>query len=239
MSLINQRVVLLGGTSGIGLATAKLLASRGAEVIVVSSRDTTVKSALAELPASASGHALDLRSEHAVEGFFETIGSFDHLVYSAGESLTLAEVAAMDLDQARGFFTLRLFSAISAVKYALTSIRSDGSITLTTGSAGERPGAGWSIAASLCGAVTSLTKALALELAPIRVNAIAPGVVDSPLWAGMNDQARSAYFAAVGASLPLGRVGRVEEVALAYAYMIEQSFSTGTVLGIDGGALIS
>lgn len=239
MSTSPQRIVLLGGTSGIGLATAKLLSSRGAEVIVASSRASAVQSALAELPPTASGHTVDLRSETAIHELFETIGPFDHLVYTAGESLALMEVETMDVDRARDFFTLRLFSAITAAKHAMRSIRLGGSITLTSGSASERPGAGWSIAASLCGAIDSLTKALALELAPIRVNAVAPGVVRSPLWAGMTDEDRDGYFASVGESLPVGRVGEVDEIALAYAYLIDQGFSTGTIVAVDGGTLIA
>ncbi|MEV0717777.1 SDR family oxidoreductase [Asanoa sp. NPDC050611] len=238
MTDIQQRVVVLGGTSGLGFAVANLLASRGAEIVVVSSRQESVDKAVAKLPAGTTGHAVDLRDEAAIGRLFERIGSFDHLVYTAGEPLALLTVEDMPLDKARDFFGLRFFSVLAAVKHATPRIRPGGSITLTTGSAGERPSAGWSVAASICGAVSSLTKALAIELAPVRVNAVAPGVTRSPLWAGLDEDAREAYFRQVGDGLLTGRVGETDEVARAYAYLIEQPFSTGTVLGVDGGALL-
>jgi NAD(P)-dependent dehydrogenase (short-subunit alcohol dehydrogenase family) len=237
MTDIQQRVVVLGGTSGLGFAVADLLGSRGAELVVVSSRQESVDKAVAKLPAGTTGHAVDLRDEAAVARLFERLGSFDHLVYTAGEPLALLPVDGMPLDEARDFFGLRFFSVLSAVKHAAPRIRPGGSITLTTGSAGERPSAGWSVAAAICGAVSSLTKALAIELAPVRVNAVAPGVTRSPLWGGL-DSAED-YFRQVGDSLLVGRVGETDEVARAYAYLIDQPFSSGTILGVDGGALVS
>ncbi|MEV4535338.1 SDR family oxidoreductase [Asanoa sp. NPDC049518] len=238
MTDLRQRVVVLGGTSGLGLAVADLLSARGAEVVVVSSRQASIDKALTKLPEGTAGFAADLRDESAVEAVFDRIGPFDHLVYTAGEPLRLLTARDMPLDQAQDFFTLRFFSVLSAVKHAAPRIRPGGSITLTTGSAGERPAAGWSVAASICGAVSALTKALAIELAPVRVNAVAPGVTRSPLWAGLGDDAREGYFRQVGDALLVGRVGETEEVARAYAYLIDQPFSTGTVLGVDGGALL-
>ncbi len=239
MTDVQQRVVVLGGTSGLGFAVADLLGSRGAEVVVVSSRQASVDKALAKLPAGASGHAVDLRDEDAVRQLFERIGPFDHLVYTAGEPLRLLTAADMPIETAQNFFGLRFFSVLAAVKHAAPRIRPGGSITLTTGSAGERPSAGWSVASAICGAVSSLTKALAIELAPLRVNAVAPGVTRSPLWAGLGEDDRDAYYRQVGDSLPLGRVGETDEVARAYAYLIEEPFSTGTVLAVDGGALVA
>jgi NAD(P)-dependent dehydrogenase (short-subunit alcohol dehydrogenase family) len=144
----------------------------------------------------------------------------------------------MDLGQARGFFDVRYFGALNAVSIAAKHIRNSGSITLTSGSARTRPGAGWSVASSLCGAMTSLTGALAVELAPIRVNVVEPGIVRSPLWSGMSEQDQQAMYNQQAGLLPVGRVGEVDDVAQAFLYSMTQSFVTGTSIPVDGGALL-
>jgi NAD(P)-dependent dehydrogenase (short-subunit alcohol dehydrogenase family) len=118
-------------------------------------------------------------------------------------------------------------------------LRPGGSITLTSGTAGDRPGAGWALGASVCGAMSALTRALAVELAPVRVNAVAPGVVRSPLWSGMSEQDRAAMYNDVAAAVPLGRVAEVDDVALAYVYAMEQVHGTGIVITVDGGTVLA
>jgi NAD(P)-dependent dehydrogenase (short-subunit alcohol dehydrogenase family) len=238
MSLISKRVVVIGGTSGIGLATAHAAIDAGAEVIIASSRQSSIDAALGELSAGTTGHALDVLDTAAVRTFFDNVGEFDHLAYTAGESLSLMPIDGMNLDQARGFFQIRFFGALNAVSMAAKHIRGEGSITLTSGSARTRPGAGWSVASSLCGATTSLAGALAVELAPIRVNVVEPGIVRSPLWSGMNAEDQQAMFDQQAATLPAGRVGEVEDVAQAFLYSMTQSFMTGTSIPVDGGALL-
>jgi NAD(P)-dependent dehydrogenase (short-subunit alcohol dehydrogenase family) len=238
MSLTSKRVVIIGGTSGIGLATAHAAIDAGAEVIIASSRQSSIDAALGELSAGTTGHALDVLDTAAVRSFFDNVGEFDHLAYTAGESLSLMPIDGMNLDQARSFFQIRFFGALNAVSIAAKHIRREGSITLTSGSARTRPGAGWSVASSLCGATTSLAGALAVELAPIRVNVVEPGIVRSPLWSGMNAEDQQAMFDQQAATLPAGRVGEVEDVAQAFLYSMTQSFMTGTSIPVDGGALL-
>lgn len=238
MSLISKRVVIIGGTSGIGLATAHAAVDAGAEVIIASSRQSSIDAALGELSADTAGHTLDVLDTAAVRTFFDNVGEFDHLAYTAGESLSLMPVDGMNLDKARGFFQIRFFGALNAVSIAARHIRPEGSITLTSGSARTRPGAGWSVASSLCGATTSLAGALAVELAPIRVNVVEPGIVRSPLWSGMKADDQQAMFDQQAAILPAGRVGEVEDVAQAFLYSMTQSFMTGTSIPVDGGALL-
>jgi NAD(P)-dependent dehydrogenase (short-subunit alcohol dehydrogenase family) len=238
MTLTNNRVVIIGGTSGIGLATAHAAVERGAEVIIASSRQSSVDAALGELSVSTTGHTLDVLDSAAVTAFFEAIGEFDHLAYTAGESLTLMPVEGMNLDQARGFFQVRFFGALNAVSIGAAHIRPGGSITLTSGSARTRPGAGWSVAASLCGATTSLARALAVELAPVRVNVVEPGIVRSPLWSGMSADDQQAMYDQQAATLPAGRVGEVDDIARAFVYSMTQQFMTGTSIPVDGGALL-
>ena len=232
MTLQDQRVVVLGGTSGIGLATAQLAAGQGASVIVASSNPSSVQRALAALPSSAAGQAVDLTDAAAVAAFFAGLDPFDHLVFTAGEALTLLEVGTMDLAQARQAFELRYFGALGAISAAVPRLRPGGSVVLTTGAAADRPGPGWSVAASICGAMDSLVRALAVELAPLRVNAVKPGVVRTPLWRDALD-----YDAAAG-QLPVQRVGEPEDIAAAYVYLMNQPYATGSIVSVDGGHVL-
>jgi NAD(P)-dependent dehydrogenase (short-subunit alcohol dehydrogenase family) len=239
MDLQQQRVVVMGGTSGIGFATAKAAACRGAEVTVVSRRPASVDQALADLPPGTRGRAADLTDTVQVRSLFNDLGSIDHLVFTAGEPLALMSLDTLDLDKAREFFALRYFGALSAVHVAIPHLRAGGSITLTTGIASQRPGPGWAVAASICGAVESLTRALAVELAPIRVNAVSPGVVRSPLWDSMTEASREQFYRDNAAAIPAGRVGEVDDIAQAYLYCLTQPFATGSILTVDGGAVLA
>jgi NAD(P)-dependent dehydrogenase (short-subunit alcohol dehydrogenase family) len=239
MDLHDQRVVVLGGTSGIGFATAKAAACLGAEVTVVSRRPASVDRAVAGLPPGTSGRAADLTDPDQVQRLLSDLGSIDHLVFTAGEPLALMTMDTLDLDKAREFFALRYFGALSAVRAAIPHLRPGGSITLTTGVAARRPGPGWAVAASICGAVESLTRALAVELAPIRVNAVSPGVVRSPLWASMPQDSRDQLYRDTAAAIPAGRVGEVGDIAQAYLFCLTESFATGSILTVDGGAVLA
>ena len=239
MELHDQRVVVLGGTSGIGLAAAKAAARCGAQITVVSRRPASVERALADLPPGAHGRAADLIDPGQVRRLFDDLGNTDHLVFTAGEPLVLMSLATLNLDKARDFFTLRYFGALWAVHAAAPHLRPGGSITLTSGIASRRPGPGWAVAASICGAVESLTRALAVELAPIRVNAVSPGVVRSPLWAPMTQASREQLYRDTAAAIPAGRVGEVDDIAHAYLYCLTEPFTTGSVITVDGGAVLA
>ncbi|MFI7604451.1 SDR family oxidoreductase [Micromonospora sp. NPDC049366] len=239
MALTDQRVVVLGGTSGIGLATAGLAAREGARVVVASSNPRSVDRALSALPAGTTGHVANLTDAGDVSRLFEDLGPFDHLIYTAGEPLALMSVDALDLAAARAAFELRYFGSLSAVNAAVPYLRPGGSITLTTGTANHRPSAGWSVAASITGAIDALVRALAVELAPLRVNAVSAGVIRSPLWDSLPEETRERMYAQLSASLPLGRVGEPEEVAEAFVYLLRSTYATGTVVTVDGGTLIA
>jgi NAD(P)-dependent dehydrogenase (short-subunit alcohol dehydrogenase family) len=237
MSLNGKKVVVLGGSSGIGLATAQAAAREGAAVVIASSRRSRIDEALATLP-GAVGHALDLTEAAAVEALFAGIGAFDHLVFTAGESLMLGSLAETDLAAAQRFFALRYWGAFTAAKFGHPHLRPGGSITFTTGSAGRRPRSGWSLGASVCSAVEGLTRALAVELAPLRVNAVAPGLVKTPLWAGMSESDRQRLYGDAAARLPVGHAGEASEIADSYLYLMRQSYGTGQVLVVDGGGTL-
>jgi|HubBroStandDraft_1064217.scaffolds.fasta_scaffold80847_2 NAD(P)-dependent dehydrogenase (short-subunit alcohol dehydrogenase family) len=236
--LSEKRIVVLGGSSGIGLAVAQQLVARGARAIIASSNADRVKQAIATLDERAEGHRLDLSSERDIEIFFQKIGDFDHLVFTAGDTLQLNDLAATDLARARHAFELRYWAVLAAVKHASPHIRRGGSIVLTTGIAAERPHKGWTLAASVCGAIVSLTRALAVDLAPIRVNAVSPGVVRTNLWNNMQEQDREAMYENVGNHLLVGRVGEACEIAQAYLFLMQEGYSTGQTVVVDGGALL-
>lgn len=238
MSLSNQHVVVLGGTSGIGLATARAAAGQGARVTVVSSSAARVGKAVADLPEGSRGEVADLADPAQVAAVFARIGSFDHLVYTAGEQLTLTALDGLDLAAARDAFTLRCFGALGAVAAAAPYLSPEGSVVLTTGIAKDRPGAGWTVAAAICGAVEAMVRAMAVELAPVRVNAVSPGIVRTPLWSAMDDADREAMYAQTAAALPVGRVGSPEDIAEAYVFLLRERFATGTVLTVDGGGVL-
>jgi NAD(P)-dependent dehydrogenase (short-subunit alcohol dehydrogenase family) len=238
MTLSGQKIVILGGTSGLGFATAAAAAREGAAVVVVSSRRKRVERALANLPDGAEGHAADLADEEQQRALFDRIGAFDHLVFTAGESLRLGALDALSLDEARRAFELRFWGALAAAKHGSRRIRPGGSIVLTTGIAMDRPQRGWTVAASICGATAALTRALAVELAPIRVNAVSPGVVRTALWDNFAETDREALYRDVGRALPVGRVGEPEDLAEAYLYHMRERFSTGQVVTVDGGTVL-
>jgi NAD(P)-dependent dehydrogenase (short-subunit alcohol dehydrogenase family) len=133
---------------------------------------------------------------------------------------------------------LRYWAVLAAVKHASKYIREGGSISLTTGVAGERPHKGWTLAASVCGAIVSLTRALAVELAPIRVNAVSPGVVRTNLWQNMPESERDGMYESVGKDLLVGRVGEACEIARAYLFLMQEGYSTGQTVVVDGGAVL-
>jgi NAD(P)-dependent dehydrogenase (short-subunit alcohol dehydrogenase family) len=236
--LSRERVVVLGGSSGIGLAVAQQVVAQGASVVIASSNEDRVKQTVAMLDGKAEGYTLDLFNERDIQSFFQKIGDFDHLVFTAGDTLQLNVLAATNLTKARHAFELRYWSVLAAVKYASTHIREGGSIALTTGIAGERPHKGWTLAASVCGAIVSLTRALAVELAPIRVNAVSPGVVRTTLWKNMQEKEREGMFESVGKTLLVGRVGEACEIARAYLFLMQEGYSTGQIVVVDGGGVL-
>jgi NAD(P)-dependent dehydrogenase (short-subunit alcohol dehydrogenase family) len=232
--LNGKRIVVLGGTAGIGLAVAE----QAAREVVASSQKARVDAALRRLPPGTEGHTVDLRAEPAVRALFARVGALDHLVYTAGEELLLAPIADLDLARARAFFELRYWGALTAVKAARPHLAHDGSIVLTSGAASHRPPPGFAIGASICGAIEALTRALAVELAPIRVNVVTPGFVDTAMWSTMPPGAREQMFRDTAARLPAGRIGAPSDVAEHYAAFMHGRYVTGQALVVDGGGVL-
>lgn len=242
MKLQGKRVVIPGGTSGIGLAVARLVLNEGATAVVASRGQEHVERAREELSSLAqsrvTAQSLDVASEDAIREFFSAIGAFDHLVYTAGENLPLGTIVNTDLREARARFDIRYWGAYASVKYGVPSIREGGSIVLTSGFSATRPKAQWTSQASIQSAVEGLTRALALELAPIRVNCVSPGLSRTPRWNAMPAGVRQTLFEGEEARLPLHRLGSADELATAYLYLMENTYATGNVINVDGGGAL-
>ena len=238
MNLKNQRVVIIGGTAGIGLAVAKLAIEEGASVVVASGTQQRVDLAVKQLGTEAEGRVLNVLQEDRVDKFFQDLDEFDHLVYTAGDALSIAEPGSLTLKDAKQRFDVRYWGAYLSVKFGRQNIRKEGSIVLSSGIASQRPMKGWSLGASITGAMESFTRALAVDLAPIRVNLVSPGAVRTELWDFLPEKERNALYHKIGERLPVGRVGEPSEVAEAYVYLMKNRFSTGSIVVTDGGGLL-
>ena len=239
MNLDGKRVVVLGGTSGIGLAVARKAAGEGASIVIASSSQAKVDRALQQLSGSIAGLTIDLTQEDSIRSFFAELGAFDHLVYTAGEPLLSEPLETFSLERAQSFFGVRFWGAFLAVKHGAPLIRKGGSIVLSSGMASRRSRKGWSIISSVCGATEAMTRALAVELAPLRVNLVCPGLVKTELWDSMSTEAREAMYQRAEQNLLVGRPGEADDLAEAYLYLMKNGFSTGQVVVVDGGASVA
>lgn len=236
MSLEAKRVVVIGGASGIGFAVAELARAQGAAVVIASSNPANVDAAVERLP-GATGATVDLRDEASVAGFFSALGAFDHLAITAGDWDTPFFVSTrdLDLDQARAGLAVRFWGVLAAAKHGCRAIAQDGSITLTSGMLSHRPMKGAPLVTAVGGAVEHLTRGLAMDLAPVRVNAVCPGLI---LTDHVKQTMPEAMLQAFVASLPAPRCGSPEEAAKAYVYLMLNGYATGQILPVDGGGLL-
>lgn len=233
--LEGQKVVVVGGGSGFGRATAIAAAAAGGTVVVLSRSRAGVDAALAQLPADAVGHEVDSLDRSALAAVFDDLGRIDHLVYTAGDEPVSGPITTLPIDDVRRAFDVRFFGALTAVQSAVDHLVPSGSITLTSGAATARPRSTSGTLASVCGATESLARALAVELAPIRVNVVRPGFTRTGMWDILDEAARGSLFASAAETSLVGHIGEPSEVARAYLYCLTQSYATGSVVTVDGG----
>lgn len=239
MTLTEQRIVVVGGSSGMGLATARAAAHEGAVVTVASSSRERVDAALAELPASCDGAVLDVRDESSITALFERVSELDHLVFTAGDVFTPRRLTEMSLADTRAVLDVRFWGAVDVIRFAAPRLRAGGSIALTTGTVGQRPAPGAALAAAGAGAAEGLVRGLAAELAPVRINAVRAGAIRTPLWNPVPESQRDALFARLAQRTLAGSMGEPEEIAMAHLYLMRNRYVTGTVLTVDGGLLLA
>jgi len=234
MSLKDKKVVIIGGSSGMGLASAKAAAAEGAYVLIAGRSKDRLKRALDEIEGEADAHSLDVSREEEVRDFFTTLGTFDHLVTTAASG-AVGPFMEIESSAVRSVFESKFWGQYYAARYGATGIRPGGSITMFAGVASVKPLPGLVAYAAVNGAIEGLCRTLAVELAPLRVNVISPGIVVTPAYAAMPEQEREAMFQALADKLPVKRVGRPEDVARTVLYLMQNGYSTGTVRSVDGG----
>ncbi len=239
MTLTNHHVLVIGGSSGMGLATARRAAEQNAAVTITSTNADRLSAALKQLPAGTEGAVVDLTDGDSIARLFGDIDQLDHLVITAGDPVGPMPVASTAIPQLRTLLEVRFWGAVAAVQHAVPLISEGGSITLTSGTIAVRPGYGGSIASAGAAAVEGLVRGLAAELAPIRVNAVRPGAVWTPMWDMVPEDQREAALQNMASRSLTGTLGTPDEIAAAHLFLMENGFITGTVLTIDGGALLS
>jgi NAD(P)-dependent dehydrogenase (short-subunit alcohol dehydrogenase family) len=237
-TLTGKKIVVIGGSSGIGLGVASAAVESGADVVIAGR--SSEKRQIAERTLGADRRvkslAVDMANEADIVRMFDEVGAFDHLVVTAGTHPPGDPIERMDLEVVRRFIDNKLIGAVMLAKHAVRTLRPGGSITFTSGINKDRPPVpGGSVVSAIAGSFTYLARALALELAPTRVNVVSPGWVDTPMWDELVGAAKSGYFASMASRLPARKIATPADIARAYLYLMDSEFTTGETIHIDGG----
>ncbi|HEX5293275.1 MAG TPA: SDR family oxidoreductase [Streptosporangiaceae bacterium] len=237
MSFHGQRVVIIGASAGIGEATARAFAARGAEVTIAGRSKERLDQAAQRIGEPVRVAELDATSRAELDGCLAAAGPVDHLVLAASPgAVGVGPIAGLDEAALRQAFDGKFFAHVNAIQAALPHLRADGSVTIISAASARAAFAGTAGLAAANGALEAMVAPLAVELAPLRVNAVSPGVIDTQWWDGMPADQRRAYFEAVAAVTPVRRVGQPEDVAGAVVYLAGAGFVTGAVLECTGGS---
>ncbi|KAL8786695.1 MAG: hypothetical protein Q9213_002630 [Squamulea squamosa] len=249
--LLGARVLIIGGTSGIGFAVAEASLEHGAHVIISSSQDSRVKASIERLLSAypsakdrLSGYACDLSSptmEENIVSLFSKTGQLDHIVVTAGDKVAMMPIHEITLENIQQAGMVRFFALLLVAKHGF-KILSPGpasSITLTTGAVSERPIAGWSIVASYAAGLHGMIRNLALDLAPVRVNLVSPGPLETEMWNILTPDQMQQYKQSVEREKSTTKkIGQPGDVAEAYLYLMKDRNCTGAVIDTNGGSLL-
>lgn len=238
MKNARKTLVIIGGTSGIGFATAKLAAKQNMQLIVTGFKSAEYTALKDELPTDTRFYQLDIADENAIKQFFAEIGEFDYLT-TPGSVTPKGNFLTMEAAVAKSGFDSKFWGQYNAAKYGMRYIRDGGGILFFSGFVAHRPQKNLVVMASVNSAVEGLGRALAIELAPIRVNVVAPGIIDTPRYAGMSEQDRRVMFDQLAAKLPVGHVGQAKEVAETVLLLLQNTFMTGQTIIVDGGHVLA
>ncbi len=231
-----MKVVIAGGTSGIGLATAALLAKEGAAVTITGRSPHKLEKALASLPDTVQGQCTDAADVNQLKAFMAATGPIDHLVLALSGAKGAGLFKDLDLAQLREGFAEKFFPQLQTLQAALPYLATSGSVTFITAVSAQANMPGTAGLGAINGGLEVMVPILAKELQPLRVNAVSPGVVDTPWWSFMPEDTRKATFAQFAQATPVGRIGAPEDIAKAISMLIGNTFVSGQVLTVDGGA---
>lgn len=233
-----EHVLVVGGSSGMGFALAARLLAAGSAVTIVGrspERLTQARQKLGDVP-GLHAIAADATHEDDVERVFQSVGDLHHIVWTAADvSGVYVLLPGMDVAIARRVIDSKVIAPLLLAKHGVARLAPGGSITFTSGIAAYRPAPRGSVVAAINGAIESLVYALAVELAPIRVNAVSPGWVDTPIWDAVAGEGKGAALEGMAKRLPVGRIGQPDDIAKAIEAIIHNGFMSGTVVHVDGG----
>ena len=234
MSFSQKKIIVVGGSSGIGYATAAMAKAQGGDVAIASRPGQRLENAAKSLGVKAI--AADVTSDEAVENLFRQCGAVDHVVMTAAQ-LRTGPIKTLPIADARATMEGKFWGAWRVARSA--EIKPGGSLTVVSGFLSIRPRVGSAIVGAANGALESLVRCLALELAPVRVNAVSPGFIDTPIRAAMPEEARIAMLEKIAAALPVKRIGLAEDIAQQVLSLMANTFATGSVVFLDGGGSIA
>ncbi|MBI5283973.1 MAG: SDR family oxidoreductase [Chloroflexi bacterium] len=236
MSLAGKRILVTGGSSGIGLAVARALAvDEGADVTIAGRSRTRLLAAKAAVARGVSTYELDVTDESAISQMFAQRQPFDHVV-TAAASVVMAPALEMPTSAFRALVESKLYGQFLVARHAAPHLPPDGSITLFSGTVTQKPMAGATAYAAVGAAAEAMARVMALELAPRRVNSVVPGVIDTPAWDALFDaETKTSVLGQIASSLPVGRIGTTNDVAQAVIFLMRNSFVNGIALVVDGG----
>jgi NAD(P)-dependent dehydrogenase (short-subunit alcohol dehydrogenase family) len=234
MDVTGKKAVIFGGTSGIGLATAKRLVALGAEVIAISRNPDKA----GDVPAGITLKKCDVLDRDALQGLLKECSPYDVLVSAAtGGARAIGPFLEMDMDGYKASFD-KLWGYANVVRFGAEHLSDDGSIVLVSGAPARKTRPGQAAIGSVGGAVEALVRAITPEIAPKRINVVSPGMIDTPIVVAQGDE-RSAFYAKATAGNIIPRAGTADEVAQGIVFMIQNDFVTGTTIDVDGGWLLS
>lgn len=239
MSLEQQRILIIGGSQGMGLAAAQRLATAGAEVFIGGRTQRRLDSALSQIAGRASGIVVDFGERDSLEAAARRIGQLDHLVLAASSDAAWGPFAQTPVEALRRALDGKLLGYWQALQVMLPILRRDGSVVMLSGAASRTAMPGTAGLAAVNGAITQMAQTLAKELAPLRVNVVSPGLVDTPAYDHLPTAIKQGMFEGAAKSLPVGRTGTGADVATAIEFLLDNGFTTGAILDVDGGARMS